>query len=101
MSKKQINIQFKPEFELKLKRLRIKSKFIKELRAYLLRVGTESAPGPVCLHATECVDITTWRTIDSAIYLNKLKYWRTFIARAFDWTETKDGYQYWNEILKR
>jgi len=103
MSKQKISIQFKPEFELKLKRLRIKGKFLNELKDYINRSLTTRKPnyaGEIQMHG-KAVKVKTHRNIDSAIILNKKEYWRQFIVWAFDWEETKDGYQYWSDILKK
>jgi len=95
-------IQFKPDFELKLKRMRIKSKFLKELRNHINRellLNIEEG-NAMFLHGA-LINRATHRNIDSAIILNRLKHWRQFITLAFAWEETEDGYQYWNEILKK
>ena len=104
MSKVNLIIQFKPEFELKLKRLRIKGKFLNEMRRYITRrCIAEKEYGIMHIHLFPGlnVDPKTHRNVDSAIYLNKLKHWRQFIQCAFNLEETTDGYQYWNEIAKK
>jgi len=93
-----IEIQFKPEFELKLKRLRIKSKFVKEMKSYVSRKLL--LPRELKLHL-KGVDRNTHRNIDSAAILNKQKDWNEFIVKSFSWEETKDGYPYWYEISKK
>lgn len=103
MSKAVITIQFKPEFELKLKRLRIKGKFIKELRMHLSRESLKYIEGKkqwIHVYSTK-VDMSTHRTMDSAIFLNGLKSWKTFIFVGFFWNETEDGIEYWKAISKK
>lgn len=93
-----VEIQFKPEFELRLKRLRIKSKFVKELKAYVSRKLLLQRELKLHLKG---VDRNTHRNIDSAAILNKSKSWTEFVEQAFDWEESTDKYFYWLEITKK
>jgi hypothetical protein len=65
-------IIFKPEFEKKLKKLKIKTKFIKRWLA-------DDPP-------------TRFESLQSS------KNWRDFILTAFIWKETIEGEKYWNKI---
>lgn len=91
-----VEIQFKFEFESKLKKLRIKSKFVKEMKSYVSRKLL--LPRELKLHL-EGVDRNTHRNIDSAAILNQSKDWKGFVAHAFAWEETEDGYQFWENIM--
>ena len=93
-----VEIQFKFEFESKLKKLRIKSKFVKEMKSYVSRKLL--LPRELKLHL-KGVDRNTHRNIDSAAILNQSKNWETFIVNAFIWEETSDGYMYWREIVEK
>lgn len=91
-----IRIQFKYEFESKLKALRIKDKFVKEMKSYVSRKLL--LPRELKLHL-KGVDKDTHRNVDSAAILNKSNNWEEFIVKAFAWEETNDGYHYWQEIM--
>jgi hypothetical protein len=75
-----VQIQFKSDFELKLKRLRIKTLFLKEIK--------KSGPKKI-------------RIIDRAIRLNGKSNWSSFIQSAFVWGNTGDGHDFWYEISKK
>lgn len=93
-----VEIQFKFEFESRLKKLRIKSKFVKEMKSYVSRKLL--LPRELKLHL-KGVDRNTHRNIDSAAILNQSKNWEIFIVNAFIWEETSDGYMYWREIMEK
>lgn len=93
-----VEIQFKFEFESRLKKLRIKSKFVKEMKSYVSRKLL--LPRELKLHL-KGVDRNTHRNIDSATILNQSEGWFAFIYQGFDWFESEDGYLYWLEISKK
>ena len=93
-----VEIQFKFEFESKLKKLRIKSKFVKEMKSYVSRKLL--LPRELKLHL-KGVDRNTHRNIDSAAILNKSKNWETFIAEAFAWEDSEDKFMYWANIATK
>lgn len=72
-----ITYVFKPEFEEKLKKLKIKTKFLKNVQY-------------------DIKHITTLRK--RCQVLNSYKLWYTFIDMAFDWTQTEEGYKCWINI---
>jgi hypothetical protein len=71
-------IVFQPAFEKKLKKLRIKTKFVKNFNN------------------------PKWVTPDLFDYRRKSCLtsvsWRCFITCAFYWTNTSEGYAYWDDI---
>jgi len=67
-------IRFKPEFETKLKKLRIKTLFVKRLRE----------DGPL-----------NKRRVSS---LNGMISFCSFIMGSFIWNDTKEGYKFWDKI---
>lgn len=73
-----ITYVFKSEFEKKLKKLKIKTKFLKN------------------------VQCSNWNSnlsnIEKCRKLNTEVRWSGFISDAFDWTDTEDGHVYWNKI---
>lgn len=91
-----VEIQFKFEFESRLKKLRIKSKFVKEMKSYVSRKLL--LPRELKLHL-KGVDRNTHRNIDSAAILNQSESWEQFMIKAFAWEETDDGYHYWQKIM--
>jgi len=66
-------IIFKSEFENKLKKLKIKTKFIKNLRNYK----------------------RTYLTLER---LNAIHNWEDFISLSFKWSSTPEGFEYWDNI---
>jgi len=78
-------LRFKPEFEAKLKKLKIKTKFVKERKAHLLakKNGDET------------------RRFVNQIVFEGTNNWRTFINNAFDWSRTADGDNFWEMIFEK
>lgn len=70
-------IYFKPEFESKLKQLKIKTKFVNNLR--------------IALRTIENKD-------DRMFYLNTADNFSTFVKRAFVWSVTPEEYDFWDII---
>jgi hypothetical protein len=71
----------KPEFDAKLKELRIKTKFIKY-----------------------CKDPKwTFKSIGDSYRRNqnKTNVWATFIEYAFNWENTPEGFSYWSNICNK
>jgi len=66
-------IIFKPEFEKKLKRLKIKTKFVRNLR--------------------NCKFVYT-----NLGLLNITNDWEDFIRLAFKWSNSPEGFEYWDNI---
>lgn len=73
-------IVFKPEFEAKLKKLKIKTKFVKNFNnpKWIIPENTESYREG-CLNA-EC--------------------WTDFINMSFSWRNSPEGFVYWYKILQ-
>jgi hypothetical protein len=69
-------IVFTPEFENKLKRLKVKTKFIKNVNKYKRDsyIGTNH------------------------LSLNKESEWLFFIANAFPWSNSPEGIDFWAKI---
>jgi len=67
----------KPEFDEKLKKLQVKTRFVNNLKEQNdhPEFGLKS--------------------------LNKYESFKTFIARAFFWHITPEGHDYWDEISKK
>lgn len=63
---------FKPEFEEKLKKLRIKRKFLKNWKAEKPTVTLKG--------------------------LDRCRDWRHFVSCAFIWKSTAEGFDYWKNI---
>lgn len=91
-------IQFKPEFELRLKRLRIKTKFVNELKKHVTRTLLENEKKDQILLHGEIINVKTHRNIDSAMILNRKHDWQMFILNSFAFWKTKDGADYWMSI---
>ena len=70
-------ITFKPEFEAKLKKLRIKTKFVKYYKANKW-IGSDPL-----LMRNAC---------------NRTTEWYIFIVYAFSWELTEEGYSYWEKV---
>lgn len=68
-------IVFKPEFETKLKQLKVKTKFVNNLRKYT---------------NNSMEDVVAW--------LNCSKSFSLFICNAFLWRSTPEGADFWNNI---
>jgi len=68
----------RPKFDTKLKKLRIKTKFLKYCKNP--KWGNPS-------YAERCVEIQN-TTLD----------WTVFISHAFQWTNTPEGGDYWSNI---
>lgn len=79
---KKQTIVFKKEFEVKLKKLRIKTKFIHNIKHY--RTEGDSFK-------------------ERIIFLNKEsnKNWRNFILAAFSWENTPEGVNYWSKVSEK
>ena len=71
-------IVFKKEFEDKLKKLKIKTKFVNNIKAYC-----------------KLRDRDLQKHIDR---LNLQETWDHFTYWSFIWGETPEGYDYWNNI---
>jgi hypothetical protein len=71
-------IVFKPEFEMKLRKLKIKTKFIKNLLNY---------------NKSKVIDERT--TIED---LNSFTTWTNFIGNSFNWRISPEGNKYWITI---
>ena len=71
-------IVFKKEFEDKLKELKIKTKFVNNIKAYC-----------------KLRDRDLQKHIDR---LNKMPNWCSFINNAFAWVYTPEGRAYWEDI---
>jgi hypothetical protein len=74
-------IYFKPEFEKKLKELKIKTKFVNELRRYC--------------------KATNKHFINRAELINKNQRFYRFLFDGFPWHTTKDGYPYWSAMFNK
>jgi len=66
----------KPEFDKKLKKLRVKTRFLNNLKR----------------------EPNTWKTL---YFLNKCDSFMAFIFSAFSWGDTPEGNDYWHEISKK
>ena len=71
-------ITFKPEFEKKLKELRIKTKFVKN---WIANKWFSNDPKYCRERALNAVG------------------WKEFMIWAFSWELTPEGYEYWNQIF--
>jgi hypothetical protein len=67
---------FKKEFEDKLKKLRIKTKFVKNIR--------NQHKGSKLQQRIQ--------------YLDRITYWKNFVSAAFFWVNTPEGWKYWVKI---
>lgn len=76
-------IVFKPEIETKLKKLRIKTKFVKYWIANKWLFESYAK-----------------RHRKEANSYEKANNWSLFIICAFQWLLTEEGYDYWNKISK-
>lgn len=72
-------IVFKPEFEAKLKKLKIKTKFVSNIKNRT---------------------ISNKAFKEHIIYLNSKSNWNNFISNAFLWDYTPEKYVFWEEISK-
>jgi hypothetical protein len=70
-------ITFKPEFEKKLKKLKIKTKFVKNWKANKWATSNPTANRELALQVNS---------------------WEEFIMYAFGWNMTSEGYDYWYNI---
>lgn len=66
------------EFEIKLKQLRIKNKFVNNLK----------------LRVNKC-------SFDGYLGIENYPNWHTFISSAFDWNITPEGFKFWSNIAKK
>ena len=73
-------IVFKKEFEDKLKELKIKTKFVKNVKDYCKRNYYD-----LQYHLHD---------------LNEKVHWRSFVDFAFTWSRTPEGHNYWSGITK-
>ena len=80
-------IVFKPEFEKKLKDLKIKTKFIKNMKYHILHEDY-----------MECGCPNTVK--EQLSILNNVEDWWTFIWKGFNPETTKEGMPYWSNIAK-
>lgn len=76
---------FKKEHEEKLKKLKIKTKFSKELRRSFLQKDGRDGMIP--------------KTLDKFMSIQKNTGWYFFTSMAFNWKKSEDGYAYWRKIL--
>lgn len=74
-------ITFKPEFEEKLKELRIKTRYIRNLR-----------------RARGFAQLLFKNFTDRINSVNKRDNWRSFISSMAVWSTTLEGYEYWSDI---
>lgn len=74
-------IVFKPEFEKKLKKLRIKTKYVNNLMK----------PGAIKAN-------TGVQPEDPVEYANNKHNWYEFIANTFIWKDTPEGFYFWSRI---
>jgi hypothetical protein len=74
---------FKPKFEAKLKRLRVKRRFIRAINT--------------CDRASMSTIVDKDPSI-VAMKLNEQDTWYGFILRAFNWDNTVEDYKFWNNI---
>jgi len=72
-----MKLAIKPEFDEKLKKLRVKTRFLNNLKR------ERSNPE------------------ETLNYLNKKTRFYYFIISAFYWHNTPEGYDYWHEISKK
>ena len=71
-------ITFKPEFEAKLKKLKVKRRFVRNMIAY-------------------CEDYHY--DLENKIKIaNRIGCFNRFIANAFFWEHTPEGYKFWENI---
>jgi len=80
-------IIFKPEFEKKLKKLKIKTKFIKNLRN----------PKWTILPNLNIMEMNYKRMKYKERFENS-KNWSEFISHAFNWINSPEGFDYWDKI---
>lgn len=73
-------IIFKPEFEQKLKELKVKTKFVNNLKAY-------------CKQCHYCL-------ATKIAALNNKDTFSRFIGEGFIWADTPEGHAVWNDIEK-
>jgi len=76
-------IVFKKEFEDKLKKLKIKTKFLNNLTI-------ESVNKNVYQHFTTLKEVVN--------SLNLSYNWSRFLSRSFVWSDSNEGSQYWFDI---
>lgn len=74
-------IAFKPEFEKKLKKLRIKTKYVKNLMK------------PGAIEANMGI-----QPKDPVEYANNKHTWYRFITDTFAWKSTPEGFTFWSNI---
>lgn len=72
-------IVFKPEFEAKLKKLKIKTKFVSNIKKHSHNGSTFN---------------------EQIAFLNTLLTWNGFIRSAFVWSETPEGSDFWFNLLE-
>lgn len=73
-------LTFKPEFEAKLKQLKIKTKFVNNCKKV-------KWPEHQAIRIKECFNTTN--------------NWLHFIVYAFHWDSTPEGYDYWFKIARK
>jgi hypothetical protein len=84
-------IVFKPEIEAKLKKLRIKTKFVKNWIAN--RWYNKK------WYKDEEEYIALKNRNDTKFY-EEVNNWYMFIVTSFDWAITEEGHEYWSKISK-
>lgn len=77
-------IVFKPEFEKKLKDLKIKTKFVKNFKIKEWPASEHNSV-PFSIENNHACCLTT-------------NNWFRFIQNAFNWDTTLEGYDYWKNI---
>jgi len=78
-------IVFKKEFEDKLKKLKIKTKFLNNLTVE--SVNRNSGKG--------------FTTIKEVVgHLNSQLYWQSFLSQSFYWHDSNEGSEYWLNLCK-
>jgi hypothetical protein len=82
-------IVFKKEFEDKLKKLRIKTKFINNLKTVKDPLGS----------ITSLEDSPSLK--ERIEKLNDRYYWIDFIYGSFTWDKTPEGHAYWENIARK
>ena len=81
MTKKEIEAAIKPELMAKLKQLRVKIKFMNNIihPKWVVVSDTE-------WYLKQCLGAETWST---------------FIKNAFNWTNSPEGYDFWENIYSK
>jgi hypothetical protein len=76
-------IVFKKEFEDKLKKLKIKTKFLKNLTVESVNSNTSK----------------DFKTIEDVVkHLNSRANWERFLVESFSWWHSNEGADYWRDF---